>query len=349
LTRSGGKPEEEAPAAPFSRAELQAIVAATHQAPKPAESEARLRVVPVSPWRVHVLWSVPEEQWRTAQAALPHGHDVAPVLRFFDLTPMSASAPRPHPPFDVAVTGAANGWFVDVWKDGKTYVAEFGLRSGDRFVTLARSQPVEMPVAGPSPDIGADWAPVLRPDPGPPPAAPVSPRPPIDLTLPLFPARPPPSDLPAVADVPDGHPGFPEIQPEDAASVAAGRAEAAALAAAGLDAETGAFADGPVPPFDDFAPSSDAYRPPSDPVLSPDNIVTLSSFALGQTADLEINAELLIHGRARPGSVLSLFGRPVTVAPDGTFSVRRPLPHGALLLPLVLTLGDGGDGDGGGA
>jgi len=78
-----------------------------------------------------------------------------------------------------------------------------------------------------------------------------------------------------------------------------------------------------------------------------ESVAALSSFVNGVGVDFEINAELVIFGRARPGSALSLYGRPVTVADDGTFSVRRPLPQGALVLPLLLSAGnaDGGGGE----
>jgi len=64
--------------------------------------------------------------------------------------------------------------------------------------------------------------------------------------------------------------------------------------------------------------------------------VTYSSSALAGSPLLEINAELHVYGRARPGSRLRIFGRPVVLRPDGSFSVRRPLPAGAVVLPIQL-------------
>lgn len=66
----------------------------------------------------------------------------------------------------------------------------------------------------------------------------------------------------------------------------------------------------------------------------------VSSFVLGRDpVDLEINAELHIFGRAKPGSTLQLFGRPVALRPDGTFSIYRPLPDAGLLLSTLLSGG----------
>jgi hypothetical protein len=66
-------------------------------------------------------------------------------------------------------------------------------------------------------------------------------------------------------------------------------------------------------------------------------LVSLSSSALAGAASLlEINAEIHLFGRAQPGSRLRLFGRPVALRPDGSFSVRVPLPEGAVVVPIEL-------------
>jgi hypothetical protein len=59
---------------------------------------------------------------------------------------------------------------------------------------------------------------------------------------------------------------------------------------------------------------------------------------------LELSAELLIHGRTRPGQVLMLFGQGVQAGPDGTFTIRRPLPYADLLVPLMLKSAKPGNG-----
>lgn len=87
--------------------------------------------------------------------------------------------------------------------------------------------------------------------------------------------------------------------------------------------------EGPPPPSPDEGP---------EPVPLPlENVLTLSSFAVaGSEVEFEVNAELHIFGRAKPGLKLQMFGRPVAVRPDGTFSINRPLPNGALVLSVLL-------------
>lgn len=89
-------------------------------------------------------------------------------------------------------------------------------------------------------------------------------------------------------------------------------------------------------------PQQQQEAPDRAEALPLENVLTLSSFALSSFAlgrepvDLEINAELHVFGRARPGTRLQLFGRPVALRPDGTFSIIRPLPSGALVLSSLL-------------
>jgi hypothetical protein len=75
-------------------------------------------------------------------------------------------------------------------------------------------------------------------------------------------------------------------------------------------------------------------------VLPLENYVNLSSFVQARRDVLiEVNTELHIFGRVKPGTELSLYGQKVPLRPDGGFSIRRPLPQGAVVLPLLATDG----------
>jgi hypothetical protein len=50
---------------------------------------------------------------------------------------------------------------------------------------------------------------------------------------------------------------------------------------------------------------------------------------------MELNAELLLHGKATPGSWIEVFGLAVEVAADGRFLLRRALDAGMLPRSLV--------------
>jgi len=56
----------------------------------------------------------------------------------------------------------------------------------------------------------------------------------------------------------------------------------------------------------------------------------LSGGALPPLPDLELHAELIVHGRAAAGSTVDLFGHPIAVGADGRFYIRRPIEVSAL-------------------
>jgi hypothetical protein len=96
-------------------------------------------------------------------------------------------------------------------------------------------------------------------------------------------------------------------------------------------------ATAPPPP----AATQPAFPPPgpsstNSNTLPLENYVSLFSRGNGRSqVSLEVNVELHIYGRAKPGMNLHLFGQPVPLRPDGSFSIRKPLPHGAIVLPLL--------------
>jgi hypothetical protein len=157
----------------------------------------------------------------------------------------------------------------------------------------------------------------------PPPASPMGSGPPGDLP-PLAPGVEGETVEPALCEPPSAlSREFPNAAPEE------GRPEDS-LAADYAEAVDGATLP---PPGDRIARGHEA--PPGEAAGVP--LVTFSSSSLaGSESVLEVHAELHVFGRARPGSRLRIFGRPVALRPDGSFSVRRPLPAGAVVLPLDL-------------
>jgi len=85
-------------------------------------------------------------------------------------------------------------------------------------------------------------------------------------------------------------------------------------------------------------PAPASSTPPPHQPAPLEQIVGLSSLEhMSKDVLLEVNAELHIFGRAKPNTELTLYGQIVKTRPDGSFSVRRPLPHGAVVLPLLYT------------
>jgi hypothetical protein len=68
----------------------------------------------------------------------------------------------------------------------------------------------------------------------------------------------------------------------------------------------------------------------------------ISSFAVGRGPDTPVvEAELLVHVSARPGTLVDLFGRPLRVGPSGRSTLRIPVTDLASLEQLLGSPADG--------
>ncbi len=117
---------------------------------------SRLTVLEVDPFHLYAYWEVTPKDKARAQRALP---DVAScwVLRFHD------ASPAPEMPFDVPVDLPCASWYIHVWADAKTYVAEIGPKDAQgRFFALCRSNVVSTSRATPSPLVAPRWGRVER-------------------------------------------------------------------------------------------------------------------------------------------------------------------------------------------
>ena len=55
---------------------------------------------------------------------------------------------------------------------------------------------------------------------------------------------------------------------------------------------------------------------------------------------LWVDAEVIVHGATDPKAAVTIQGQPVTLRPDGTFSVRMHLPDGTQVIPVEATSPD---------
>ena len=88
-------------------------------------------------------------------------------------------------------------------------------------------------------------------------------------------------------------------------------------------------------------PSSPNLRTPAPDMPGPryDPRAALSSASVPgiqpQLADMEVQVELIVQGRALPCSTVDLFGQSVSVGDDGRFYIRRPIDDPTLLSLLL--------------
>jgi hypothetical protein len=289
------------PASELDREWLARVSAEIARELSTAAPETHLELTDLDPFRLHVDWELaPQDQARARQLLGPAAQQARLVLRFREVesTPERGTATRDA--FDRPLDASAGRLEVDVWSPDQSYQAELGLAAADgTWVALVRSNRVRMPPLGPAPLAAVPPTPVLT-------AATPLPDEAADLD---------PSLVAASAD--DLEPVFPNPWP---------------AALTGETAVERLLLDLPAAPLE---PGLAALLP-DEPLDLSSAMVQLSSAGLvGERPELELYAELHLHGRVPPGHTLRLLGRRVPLKPDGSFQVRQAIASAALLLPLL--------------
>ena len=271
-----------------------------------AYGQTRLTLLDVDSFHVHAAWEVtPRDR---AAAEKKYAGAFIWMLRFHD--------ERAGTSFDIPIELDARSWYVELWAADKTYHAALGPCStnGD-FTAVCRSNTITTPPAATAPPQAPQWltvtgaleqaqivsAPQVEPS-----AVSSQPSAAVGGTEPVFasPVETTAQDFPLAAPphvevvTPVGNLGALEIPTEAAAALTEKSAEVAASAV-------------------EVAPTGSSEA--------------VSSFSMGGGAEqaaieLEVNAEVVVYGRAQPGQTLRVNGRPVPVNDDGTFHVRWALP-----------------------
>jgi hypothetical protein len=147
---AGGERERGTPAElAVSRQDLAAVSdEVASYFPQPFD-ETRIVLMVVDPHDVHAYWHVRPEDMEAARRQMGADASHAPmVLRLYDITLIDFSKTPAHGYFDAPVHGLQNNWYVELWQDSKSYVADLGLRRPDgSVVALARSNVVHTPLA----------------------------------------------------------------------------------------------------------------------------------------------------------------------------------------------------------
>jgi hypothetical protein len=258
-----------------------------------------LLLLDVDPFHVHAAWELTPED----RAAAEQDYTETPtafvwILRFHDEGDGST--------FDLPIDPCARSWYVELWAAGKTYHAELGLRPAHgAFVPVCCSNTITTPPAEPAPEQEPQW---------------------LAVTGALEQAR--------LVSAPE-----PEARSQDVA--VAEQPEPAIATAPNAPAQDFPLAQPPnselaVPaaPLPELAPPPELAavleEKPAAPPAPAGSSELASSFGLGGGAkaalELELNADVIVYGRAQPGQTLRVNGREVPVNADGTFQVRWTLP-----------------------
>jgi hypothetical protein len=107
--------------------------------------ETMVLVVPVDPTVAHVYWDV-------SPADLERSGSAQAVLRFYDIDGEDFDGTNARGFFDLAVDLAARSSYASLGGTARSCQVDLGFVAKDgRFVTLARSNTVQLPRSGPSP------------------------------------------------------------------------------------------------------------------------------------------------------------------------------------------------------
>lgn len=316
----------------------------------------RLRLVEIEPHWIHAYWEITALDCEVAIAAAgPEAGETTWVLRFYDVTDVEFEGANARDSFDVPVDVAAGNWYVNLWSGGKTYCAEIGLRApSGLFVPVSRSGVVQVPAASAAPRAEAEWmkvepatgktAPAEEPahEEAPAPVATVASEagePQLAIVEPvLLPAAEQPVTAVVVsqsvrAAVPEAFPLPPPLPTVTRTEMATVSPNATA---------TDRWCEEVLSPQESNG-NGNGHAATTGSQSATERETTPSSHSVdrfGSTSDglgaaaverapsikLELNAEVVIYGRAMPGQTVEVCGRTVKVNPDGTFSVRMALP-----------------------
>jgi hypothetical protein len=334
---------------------LDLLESITTEAALPA-GRTELILVEIDPHRAHAYWNIEPEKMASGRTL---------VMRVYDVT-STGDPDHPDQSFDVEIQGAQGRWYLDFWRDERTFVADIGYRnSAGGLDVLARSNHVTTPPAQPA----GEWITLEHKDPNGNPvctelplaapmpaeervpevvAAPIEPVPLSDPKFPLLewleqqledevfsPAEAAGESAVAIEEVEENIPREPELFP-----TAEEIADLVVENRAAIEAYYSAVEALPPPSVSEVQRNADVSiddhhretAPEAPPAL--EEFIGISSHEHKRSdAEIEVNLELHIYGRARPNSEVSLYGQIIKVGPDGTFSIRKKLPDGSQILP----------------
>ncbi len=302
-----------------------------------------LVLIDVDPRVLHAFWSLPLALVQETRATLGTAGATAPLVLRLEATDVDTEPvdqlEAECRAFDVAVSGLQSRSYIDIEAAARRWRATLGIKRGDgTLFAFARSNVATLPPVGPSPL----QATAVTESPGPAVAAAAAPP---ETTLPVstHAATTSVATAPA-AQAETAEPG-PVSAPEPySAPEPFSTPELVSAPEPVLPPETASGATETATETANENTSGAADQP-----FALEEILPLSSFVLGRSGndvELEVTAELYIHGRVQPGRTLQLFGKDIRVRPDGTFALRRILPNDPTVLTALFASAEASDLEG---
>lgn len=292
-------------------------------------SDTRLVLMEIDPYRVHAYWNVDENDLAHIQKELGKSlKDAQLVLRIYDISYIYYNGTNAHSHFDIEIQGLRNNWYIDLWSSAKSYCADLGFRlpSGD-FHAITHSNVIHAPPDSQSPIFGKkgllvaedferireldDWNTPLEAD-----AEEVSPPS----------TRMPPSECEKA--IKDYYEKLLGLHEKERTIESKATAEETPIEAFYKEKVAPGLAEREYEAEDEKKKlTKSVYKEEYASTHLVGEKDGLVNNQLSKGTLKEVEAEIHIHGRAKPGSTLNLGGQIITVGSDGMFSIRHPLSH----------------------
>ncbi len=121
--------------------------------------DTRIVVQVRDPYWMHAYWEISESKMNSVRRELgPHMHDARRVLRVYDITKVIFDGSNANKFFDIDIDDHASSWYVNGGEAGRSFCLDIGYLLADgRFVMIARSNCISMPIDGPSTVTDEEW------------------------------------------------------------------------------------------------------------------------------------------------------------------------------------------------
>lgn len=131
---------------------------------RPAVRRDRIALLVRDPYWLQASWEVSRQSVERVRAAMSQQwHTARPILRLIEVEtgPTTSSAERVER--EIEVHGGVSNWYIDLQGQPKSYRVDIGYKAcSGRFISLARSNAVNVPAPGSSDVLDQNWSDVAK-------------------------------------------------------------------------------------------------------------------------------------------------------------------------------------------
>ncbi|MCG2712200.1 MAG: DUF4912 domain-containing protein [Candidatus Omnitrophica bacterium] len=111
------------------------------------------------PYWMHAYWEINEDKMNSVRRDLGrHMQDAKRILRVYDVTHVAFDGSNANKYFDIDINDNASSWYINGGESGRSFCVDIGYLLADgRFIMIARSNCIRMPIDGPSTVTDEEW------------------------------------------------------------------------------------------------------------------------------------------------------------------------------------------------